>query len=43
MGLDDVYKKLEKPKLFLVELGPQLQKLQEQVIFKVREKELGES
>jgi len=42
-SLDNVYKALENPKLFPVTLGPGLQKLQEQVIFKVREKELGES
>lgn len=42
-GLDDVYKALENPKLFPVTLGPHLQKVQEQITFKIREKELGES
>ncbi|MDL1971472.1 MAG: nicotinate phosphoribosyltransferase [Candidatus Desulfofervidaceae bacterium] len=41
--LDEVYKALENPKSFPVTLGPRLQKVQEQVTFKVREKELGES
>ncbi|AMM41929.1 nicotinate phosphoribosyltransferase [Candidatus Desulfofervidus auxilii] len=42
-ALDESYKRLENPAIYLVELGPALQKLQKQVVFKVREKELGES
>jgi len=41
--LDDTYKRLVNPETFPVELGPKLEALQKQVIFKVREKELGES
>ena len=41
--LDDRYKHLEIPENFPVKISAGLQKLQNQVIFKVREKELGES
>jgi len=41
--LDDTYKRLVNPETFPVELGPKLEALQKQVIFKIREKELGKS
>jgi len=42
-ALDNAYKRLENPEVFLVELSGELQKLQKQVVFKIIEKELGES
>lgn len=41
--LGDKHKALERPAQLEVELGPELQKLQKEVIHEVKEKELGES
>jgi nicotinate phosphoribosyltransferase len=41
--LSEPYKLLENPKEFPVELGPHLQKAQQEVIQEIKEKELGES
>ena len=41
--LEDKHKTLEKPVELEVHLGPELQKLQGQVVHEVKEKELGES
>jgi nicotinate phosphoribosyltransferase len=41
--LDDAHKALQDPKPYLVEISPGLESLQQQIIHKVREKELGES
>ncbi len=41
--LDDAYKRLKDPDEYPVELSPELQKLQKEVVQEVREKELGES
>lgn len=42
-SLDKAYKRLENPVEYAVELGPELQALQEEVVHEIREKELGES
>lgn len=42
-ALDDCYKAIKNPKSFPVELNPSLEKLQEEVVHEVKEKELGES
>jgi nicotinate phosphoribosyltransferase len=41
--LDDTFEAIKDPKIYLVEISPKLEKLQEKVIHKVIEKELGES
>lgn len=41
--LEDRYKKLNQPESYPVELGLELQQLQQQVVHDVRERELGES
>jgi hypothetical protein len=41
--LEEKHKALEKPVELEVKLGPELQKLQKEVIHEVKEKELGES
>jgi nicotinate phosphoribosyltransferase len=42
-SLDKAYKRLENPVEYPVELGPELQALQKEVVHEIREKELGES
>lgn len=42
-GLDERYKAVRDPQEYPVELGPGLKKLQEEVVQKTKEKELGES
>lgn len=42
-ALDEDYKAITEPDLYPVELGSGLQKLQQQVVARVKEKELGES
>lgn len=42
-AFDDAYKAIEKPHVYPVELGTGLQKLQEEVVQKTKQKELGES
>jgi nicotinate phosphoribosyltransferase len=42
-SLDKAYKRLENPVEYPVELAPDLQALQEEVVHEIREKELGES
>jgi nicotinate phosphoribosyltransferase len=42
-ALDESYKALENPKTYPVELGPELKKLQDEVVHEATEKELGES
>jgi nicotinate phosphoribosyltransferase len=42
-ALDEPYKVLKNPKTYPVELGPELRKLQDEVVHEVIEKELGES
>jgi SAM-dependent MidA family methyltransferase len=41
--LDDTFKAIKDPKVYLVEISPKLEKLQQKVIHKIIEKELGES
>jgi nicotinate phosphoribosyltransferase len=42
-ALDDAYKRLQAPKEFRVARGPALRKLQNEVMHRIREEELGES
>jgi nicotinate phosphoribosyltransferase len=42
-ALKDVYKALKNPEEFPVKLGPELERLQKEVVHEVTEKELGES
>ncbi len=41
--LDNAFKQLKNPKKYPVEMSPELQKLQKEVVQEIREKELGES
>ena len=41
--IDDAYNRLKVPNEYQVELSPELQNLQKEVVQEVREKDLGES
>jgi hypothetical protein len=41
--LDDTFKAIKDPEVYLIEISPKLEKLQQKVIHTVIEKELGES